>query len=104
MTWTTLPILCFDSVFVAMILSFKGFSPADNFRELLRDLRLPSAVVGALQERKHIAAGVGGVLHCGPPGPVLGGPGLAQRPAHLVRPVERKDLVADSSCPGLTTA
>src|SRR6267143_3657675 len=76
MTWTTLPTLCFDSVFVAMILPLEGFRAADDFGQLLRDLRLTRAVEGALQDRQHVLPGVGRVLHRGPPGAVLGRRGL----------------------------
>ena len=65
---------------------------ADDFRDLLRDLRLPLPIVRPLQQLQDLARIVGGVLHRGPARAVLGGGRFHQPPIDRVPHVERKQL------------
>src|SRR5881397_810379 len=100
MTWTTLPTFCFGSpagffgaslVRVAMCipLAFQRFRAPHDLRELLGDLGLARAVVGAPQRVEYLARVVRRVLHRGPLRTQEPRRRLDQRPVHLVPNVQR---------------
>src|SRR3712207_3727610 len=86
MTWTILPVVR-PAVAVAILLSVRPAllsarqrrRAADDLRDLLRDPRLPRAVVGPPEDVEHLPRVVGRVLHRRPPRRLLGGRRLDER-------------------------
>src|SRR4051794_15511658 len=76
-----------------LTLSLQRRRAAHDLRDLLGDLRLPLAIVGALQKLQDLACIVGGVLHGSAPGAVLTRRRLDQAAIHHVLHVERKQLL-----------
>src|SRR3990167_3976564 len=103
MTWTMVPWLMTGPFPPSRYAStdWKGFRPADNVQELLRDALLAGLVVLDGQEIDHLAGVLGRGLHGRHARSVLPGHGLHERPEDLGRHVARQERVEDGLGAGL---
>src|SRR2546423_33027 len=80
---------------------FRCSRPPPDSRQLLRDLRLPRPIVGALQQLDDVTGVVGGVLHRRPLRAEERRRGFHQRPVDLVPHVEGQELLQNGFGRGL---
>src|SRR5688572_11753687 len=105
MTWTTRPmvLVAFAVAVVMCVFSSSALErrgTADDLGDLLRDLRLAGAVVGATEQLQHVTGVVGGVLHRRASRGLLGRDGLDERAIDRIAHVRGQELGEDGLCRG----